>query len=391
MSGDKVDLVIVNPTGNAAQWAEAGVRKVVLDSYEGMLESHNRVLCYRAPGATGAEVRGTYQTHEWGEPLRSVREDAHARGLEVHPYGLVGIAGVWMGSRRAQPPSRLPLASVPRFAMEHPEYMSRARDGRSWLDWEIGEHVLGYDVGYMGLAYPEVREYERAAFVEYVRDYRADGVQLEFVPVLTEGEETWPLGYDEPALRDFKEAHGVNPRTLDNADELWTRFRAGYYTQFVRELREDLSNLGRKVTVSVATGGVWADPDGAYKLMVDWPTWVEEGLIDELHPKFWITDPYYPLSYPASETGSWYVTPERIKKEISTVRETVGDKCLIYGTAECKNGGGGVQIDDLTGRIVDAADAVMEAGSDGFSIYTDAHVMSYDEFWESLARISSGR
>ena len=112
----------------------------------------------------------TTATTEVGEPLRSIALDAHPAGQEVHPYALVANAGLWEGSRRAKPPARMRLGSAPKFVMENQQYMSRARDGTTWLDWEIGESPLGYDIGYMGLAHPEVREYERSAFVSFARD-----------------------------------------------------------------------------------------------------------------------------------------------------------------------------------------------------------------------------
>ena len=283
------------------------------------------------------------------------------------------------------------LGSIPKFAIEHPEYMSLARDGTSWLDWEIGESPLGYDMGYVGLAYPEVREYARAAFISFVEDFDADGVQMEFVQVLAEGDEVWPLGYDEPAIEVYKEQHGVDPREVDADDEAWARLRAGYYTQFVRELREDLDKTGKNVELSVATEGVWSDPATAYKYMIDWPTWVEEGLIDTLHPRFWIIEPGYVKSYPNSETGSWYVDAARIAQEISTIKQTVGDRCKIYGTVICKHDMPAPPIGELTPPIMESAKAILEAGSDAFGIYTDAQVMAHDEFWDCLNTIHRDR
>ncbi len=370
---------------------EAGVSKAVLTCYHGMLDSHPRVLCYRPPGASsGAEDRGHYRHTEPGEPLRSAALDAHSAGQEAHPYALVANAGLWEGSRRAKPSARMRLGSMPKFAIEHQEYLSRARDGTTWLDWEIGESPLGYDIGYMGLAYPEVREYERAAFVSYVRDFGADGVQMEFVQVLAEGGGVWPLGYDAPAIEAYEEQYGIDPREVDANDEAWARLRAGYFTQFVRELREDLDSLGKKVEFSVASEGVWADPSTAYKYMLDWPAWVDEGIIDTLHPRFWIIDPEYPLSYPNSETGSWYVDDARIAQEISTIKGVVGDRCKIYGTVICKHDGPAPPTSDLTPRIASAAKAMLECGSDAFGIYTDAQVMSTGEFWDCMKSIHEG-
>ena len=307
-----IDIAIVNPSLSPAKCAEVGVKKIISTFYEGVLKSHEWLRCRKPTGAANIEYYGKYSCGESRELFRNLGKGAHQVGVEVHPYSLVAVAGVWTGSRRAIPRNIVPDGRIPRFAVENPEYMSKARDGRGWLDWEVGEQVLGYDVGYMSLAYPEVRDYVRAALVAYVQEFGADGVQLEFVQVLAEGEEVWPLGYDAPAIAEYTEAHGVDPRQIEDEDEAWTRLRASYYTQLMRELRDDLSRLGRKVEISVATEGIWADPDSAYKLMLDWPTWVEDGLVDALHLRFWIMDPHYPLSYPNSDTGSWYVNPARI-------------------------------------------------------------------------------
>ena len=386
-----IDIAIVNPSWSPAKCAEVGVQKIISTFYEGVLKSHEWIRCRKTPRAANIEYYGQYPSSESPELLRNLCQEAHGAGVEVHPYTLAAIAGVWTGSRRTVPRRIIPDGRIPRFAVENPEYMSKAQDGRSWLDWEVGEQVLGYDIGYMSLAYPEVREYVIAALVTYPCEFGADGVQLEFVHVLAGGEEVWPLGYDAPAISDYTESHGVDPCKIDNDDEAWTRLRASYYTQLMRELREELSGLGRNVEISVATEGVWADPDSAYKLMLDWPTWVEEGLVDSLHPRFWIIDPHYPLSYPNSDTGSWYVDSASIKREISAVKGVVGERCEIYGTVLGKNGGGGMPVRDLVERIVAAAKAMIEAGSDGFGIYTDEHVMSDEVFWDALRQIGTGK
>ena len=386
-----IDIAIVNPSWSPAKGAEIGVQKIISTFYEGVLKSHEWLRCRRPEPTSKLECYAQYPGGESRELLLTLRQEAHRVGAEVHPYTLVAVAGVWTGSRRAVPRRILPDGRLPRFAVEHPEYMSKARDGRSWLDWEVGEQVLGYDVGYMSLAYPEVRDYVIAALVAYVREFGADGVQLEFVQVLAEGEEVWPLGYDAPAIAEYIETYGLDPREINGDDEAWTRLRASYYTQLMRELRLQLSKLDRTVEISVATEGVWADPYGAHKLMLDWPTWVEEGLVDALHPRFWIIDPHYPLSYPNSDTGSWYVDAARIKKEISAVKDVVGGRCKIYGTVLGKNGGGGIPIGDFVERTVSAARAMVEAGANGFSAYVDDQVMSEGVFQETVRQIRTGR
>ncbi len=386
-----VDLVIVNPDRSAAACAAAGASKLVYTAYEGVLESHRWVTCGRAPSSGQIDYGGPYQAGGTPQTLARLAAEAHAAGAEFHPYSMVGLAGVWTGSRREQPRAIQPVGRIPRFSVDKPQFMSKARDDRSWLDWDVGEQVLGYDVGYLGMAYPEVRAYARAELVAYALDHVADGVQIEFVPVLNAGEAVWPLGFDEPAVNAYRERHGADPRSVAADDPAWARLRAEYLTQFFRELRADLDALGRPVEVSVATEGVWARPDQAYMLGLDWPTWVEEGLINALHPRFWIIDPHYPLSYPWSATGSWQVGTDRIEQEVATVRDVVGDRCRIYATALAKNGHASDTPPALLEGIVATAKAMLAAGSDGFGIYTDAQVMAADAFWSGLRRIHEER
>lgn len=390
-----VDLAIVNPDRSAAACAAVGARKLVFTAYEGVLDSHRWVTCFRLPGSHQISFGEPYRAGGSGVPkseaLARLTAEAHASGVEFHPYSLAGAAGVWSGSRREQPRSIQPVGRIPQFAVDNPQFMSRAHDGRSWLEWDVGEQVLGYDVGYLGMSFPEVRAHARAEFVAFARDFGADGVQIELLPVLNASETVWPLGYDEPALTAYCELHGVDPRSLAADDPDWARLRAEYVTQFFRELRADLDTLGRHVEVSVATEGIWARPDKAYMLGLDWPTWVDEGLIDALHPRFWIIDPHYPLSYPWSDTGSWQVDTARIEHEVATVREIAGDRCRIYATALAKNGHADKSPPVLTEQIVTAAQAMLSSGSDGFGIYADPKVMAEDAFWNALQRIHQGR
>ena len=124
--------------------------------------------------------------------------------------------------------------------------------------------------------------------------------------------------------------------------------------------------------------------------MIDWPTWVDEGIIDTLHARFWIIDPEYPSSYPNSETGSWLVDDARIAQEVSAIKEVVGDRCEIYGTVICKHDAEAPPTAEVTPRIISAAKAMLESGSDAFGIYTDGQLMATDEFWECMKDIHEG-
>jgi hypothetical protein len=85
------------------------------------------------------------------------------------------------------------------------------------------------------------------------------------------------------------------------------------------------------------------------------------------------------------------VDDARIAQEVSAIKEVVGDRCKIYGTVLCKHDMQAPPIGELTPRITSAAKAMIEAGSDGFGIYTDGQVMATDEFWECMRNIHEGR
>lgn len=385
-----VDIEFVDPGAAAAVCAASGVSKV-MHYAQGVLESHAWVACERPPESDRIEFGAPMPTEAGARLLKRRIEEAHEAGLRVDAYSILGLAGVWEGSRHQVPRVIEPVGRIPRFAVEHPEFMSKARDGRSWFDWDVGEPVLGYDVGYLALAHPEVRAYARAELVAFARDFGADGVQLEFLPVLAAGESVWPLGYDEPALAEYRRRFGVDPRSRPADDPAWARLRADYVTQFFRELRRDLDALGRPVDVAAATEGIWARPDEAYKLGLDWPEWVEEGLIDALYPRFFINDPLYPPSDPSSESGSWLSDVARIEREMATVRGIVGNRFRVCATAIASNAPVDEPVPVLVERIVAAARAMVEAGSDGIGIYTDARVAGDDSFWTGLERIHEGR
>ena len=385
-----VAIEFVDPDASAATCAAAGVSKLAYYA-QGLLESHAWIACERPPGSDHIEFGAPEQTEASASLLKRRIEEAHAAGLRADAYSILGLAGVWAGSRHQAPRVIEPVGRVPRFAVEHPEFMSKARDGRSWLDWDVGEPVLGYDVGYLGLAHPDVRAYARRELVAFARVFGADGVQLEFLPVLAAGERVWPLGYDEPALAEYRRRFGVDPRSRPADDPAWACLRAGYVTQFLRELRGDLDALGRPVEIAAATEGIWARPDEAYKLGLDWPAWVTEGLVDALYPRFFLDDPLYPPSDPSSEAGSWVADVARIEREVATVRRVVGDRCRVCATAIASNAPANEPAPVLVERVVAAARAMVESGSEGFGIYTDARVTNDDSFWAGLGRIHDGR
>ena len=214
-----------------------------------------------------------YEVHGW-DPLAFLVEEAHSRGIEVHPYNAVGYSGT--AAIESQTGSRMPEMRITHFANEHPEAWMRRRDGLSSFDVS-GAVVLSY-------GYPEARAQEQNHFLKMARSHEIDGIQLEFqiesVPGQVDAHGVFVYGYEDPIVQDYRDRSGKDPLSLPNHDEEWTRFQAGYVTQFVRELKQQLDALTKPIRLTAA---VASNPNTAYRRLQDWPVWVDEGIIDEIH------------------------------------------------------------------------------------------------------------
>jgi hypothetical protein len=357
--------------------AKVGVTKLLCAYYTAPVRSHRWV--FRLPG-----VEAPYERYGYGEKsaLNVLVKHAHGHGIEVHPYVAVGHQGWWRPHPESALREFLPILHLSKFASDHPAYFTKTREGKSWLDIDRRQRLTGYPgVGLLSLAYPEVREYFTSLCVEFVQDYGVDGVQLEFIIPPTDEQGFCLLGYDEPAMTAFRVEYGQDPREIDNSDENWMRFRAGYATQFIRELKEVLSNLEADVELSLqteATGSTFSEPANAYKVMFDWPTWVEEQLFDVLYPRFWLSNPAW-----------WSIAPTDIAAELSSIKRQVGDRCRVVTGLAIVGGREDIGWSEDIARLVEReAMAALEAGVDGVAIHRSEFVEGLG-LWGMLANIGS--
>lgn len=148
-----------------------------------------------------------------------------------------------------------------------------------WLNGSIYDSYRAYryiakDGSYrneMSYAYPQVREYvinvlKEAASYDYV-----DGVDLDFCRY------PYILGY-EPILTDaYKARYGIDPKQEVTVEGIqrWNQFKADVITQFLRDIREQLS--GKKISIRIPCKGY-------FEYGFDPAKWISEGLIDVLIP-----------------------------------------------------------------------------------------------------------
>jgi uncharacterized lipoprotein YddW (UPF0748 family) len=219
------------------------------------------------------------------DPLARLCSRAHAEGLEVHAW--INVYLVW--SAGAPPRPALHVVNA------HPDWVSVRADGRRLLEMlpeEFKEEK--FEGMYLAPGNPDVRRHVRELAREIVTRYPVDGIHLDYVryPEPT-------VGYDVHTRTAFQREFGVDPldlespgadllATLGGADRVpdlrarWIQWKRDQVTNLVRDLRRDLDLTGRKLKLTAA---VIADQNAALnRYLQDWPSWMEEGLLDAAVP-----------------------------------------------------------------------------------------------------------
>ena len=166
------------------------------------------------------------------------------------------------------------------FTMANPEYLARDKEGRPHY-------------GIMEYTYPDVRRYTIRRILSALGDYDFDGV---FVCTRSQSKPAVhgdQFGFNEPVVEEYGRRYGVDMMRRNFDLEPWRRLRGEGLTQFFRELRSALNARGMKLGIGVPTGNYIGPPLG--NLYLDWKTWVEEKLVDDLVidqvavrcPSFW--------------------------------------------------------------------------------------------------------
>ena len=166
------------------------------------------------------------------------------------------------------------------FTMANPEYLARDKEDRPHF-------------GIMEYSYPDVRRYTIRRILSALGDYDFDGV---FVCTRSQSKPAVhgdQFGFNEPVIEEYERRYGVDMMRRNFDLEPWRRLRGEGVTQFLRELRSALDARGMKLGIGVPTGNYIGPPLG--NLHLDWRTWVEEKLVDDLVidqvavrcPSFW--------------------------------------------------------------------------------------------------------
>lgn len=227
-------------------------RPIALSAFTSVL-SPEQVRVYRAAGFDKLCIQPAEDL--FNPNVKACVEAAHARGMTVE----LTFDTYFYGAHSE-------------FASVHPEFFTLKRDGTT-----RNRTVLSY-------AYPEVRKFKVDALVRAVRESGADGVALDYI--------RWPAGntdgYDPPIVEAFRQQHGGNAFDVSPRDPRWAKVRSSFIKQFIRELRDELGKLDRRVPIAVF---VDASPDTELiDVGRDWGHWASEGLIDRVSQMLYTND-----------------------------------------------------------------------------------------------------
>jgi len=219
------------------------------------------------------------------DPLRALLDAAHARGIEVHAFVIVGA--VFHGDPKSTP---LPRDTHHVF-LQHfwdAKAMRPYRGARQWgTRTSKGRYQFGPD-WYVDLGHPAAAAYTADVLLHLVRAYDIDGIHLDRIryPESSRGD----VGYNETSVARFRERYGRLPRAKDPQ---WNDWRREQVTNFVRRLSLGAKAIRPSITISAAliawgagpgSSGGFTNTDSYRVAFQDWESWLREGIIDLASP-----------------------------------------------------------------------------------------------------------
>jgi uncharacterized lipoprotein YddW (UPF0748 family) len=217
------------------------------------------------------------------DPLRALLDAAHARGIEVHAFVIVGA--IFHGD-----PKKDALPRDERHVFLQHFWDAKAkrpfRDSRQWgTKTSKGRYQFASD-WYVDLGHPAAAAYTADVLLHLVRAYDIDGIHLDRVryPESTRGD----VGYNETSVARFRARYGRGPRAKD---ALWNDWRREQVTAFVRRVALGAKAIRPSITISAAliawgsgSSDGFSNTDSYRVAFQDWESWLREGIIDLASP-----------------------------------------------------------------------------------------------------------
>jgi uncharacterized lipoprotein YddW (UPF0748 family) len=246
------------------------------------------------------------------DPLQDLITEAHARGLEVHAFVIIGA--LWNKNPNFAPSATLGPPTNPNHAFNlhggyDPVTGTVVPGANNWLTRTLPDgaggisfqgHRFGSDF-WIDLGHPDAAAYTVDVLLHLVRHYDIDGLHLDRIryPEFSVSGQTPStganIGYNVTSVERFKRHHGIaldSPPPGPGVRE-WVQWRRDQVTNFVRRLYLGAVALKPHIKISAAlivfgggptTEAEWNNAEAYWRVYQDWRAWTEEGILDLAMP-----------------------------------------------------------------------------------------------------------
>jgi uncharacterized lipoprotein YddW (UPF0748 family) len=217
------------------------------------------------------------------DPLATMIELAHKRGIEVHAW--VNMYLTWS--------SKNPPVSLKHLVNAHPDWFMVSVDGLNMsqapMDSILGRQTEGR---YISPCLEEVRDHLSNVITELVENYDIDGVHLDYIRYPGRS-----FDFNPRARQKFYTKYGIDPLDVVMEGEKvdpnfeyikkWVEYKNEQIDKQMRSIARCMMKKQKKVRLSAA---VKPDTDEAfYEFGQNWSGWLDDGIVD-----FVVTMSYFP-------------------------------------------------------------------------------------------------
>lgn len=247
---------------------KAGIDNIFIETY-----FHGRTIF---PSKTMEKYGFVKQNEKFEgfDPLRAWIKYAHRNDIKVH----IWFETFYVGIQRPEVNPGNILAVKPDWANKTKKNYNISAPTPS-----VSEHN-GF---FIDPANPEVHEFLIELLSEIIKDYKVDGINLDYIryPQAVSVNEPNSWGYTEFARNEFKTIYGKDPVEIQIKDPLWLKwceYRRNKITHFVSKV----GALGRENGVYISAV-IFPDRLSALtNKQQDWKSWSEKGYVNGFTPLF---------------------------------------------------------------------------------------------------------
>lgn len=193
--------------------------------------------------------------------LKAYIEECHSRQMELHLW----FPNMYCGNYADR--------GLPK---NHPDWLVKNNLGGTTVDTEYG------DMYFIDPFCEEATDALLDMYRHVLTTYDVDAFQLDYIRYPGYSSVDW--GYNDRTVRAFRKAYGVTPAFDPKASywTTWCAFRADQVTEFVRSVRKLIDRVSPGTLLSADVGANYST--APLTIYQDYPQWLEEGLLDLVHP-----------------------------------------------------------------------------------------------------------